>query len=90
MLREIDGCLKCTFSHLITLKNKKGSPNVANNVYTPLQTIKKVPHSTFETRLLRRPVSINSKKKKKWGVVLMVGRNICPKIAPVAIFGPRL
>jgi hypothetical protein len=55
MLHEVDGCLKCTFSYLITLENKNGSPsikNIANNVCTPLQTNKKVPHSTFETRLL--------------------------------------
>jgi hypothetical protein len=28
MLREVDVWLKCTFFHLITLKNKNGSPNV--------------------------------------------------------------
>jgi hypothetical protein len=28
MLCEIDGCLKCTFSYLITLKKQKGSPSI--------------------------------------------------------------
>jgi hypothetical protein len=39
MLREVDGCLnKCTFSHLITLKNKKDhlvETNIVTNGYTP-------------------------------------------------------
>jgi hypothetical protein len=57
VLHEVEWCLKCTFSHLITLKNQKDhqvKTNIANNVYTPLQTNKTVSHSTFETRLLSK------------------------------------
>jgi hypothetical protein len=56
MLREVDGCLKCTFSHLITLQDENGSPGINKYCQQYLQSItttKKVPYSIFETRLFK-------------------------------------
>jgi hypothetical protein len=56
MLREIDGCLKCTFSpfnYIEKTKRVTKYKQILPTMFTLLyKQLKKVPHSTFETHLL--------------------------------------